>query len=111
MTHTSIIPLEVDGVRMYVYAGSGGVAGVDAQTGKLLWETTAWKVKIAAVPSPVPLGDGRILLTGGYDAGSMMMRWFARAMALGLYRSGLTSRMCSVRSNRRRSSTRATFTA
>ena len=74
MTHSSIMPMEFGGVKMFVYCGSGGVAGVDAATGKLLWESSAWRVKIATVPSPVPLGDGRILLTGGYDAGSSMIR-------------------------------------
>lgn len=74
MTHTSILPMEFGGVKTYVYVGSGGVAGVDAETGKLLWDTTAWRVKIAAVPSPVSLGDGRIFLSGGYDAGCMMIQ-------------------------------------
>lgn len=74
MTHSSVIPMEFGGYHMLVYCGSGGVVGVDAQDGKVLWETTAWRVKIATVPSPLPLEDGRIFLTGGYDAGSMMIR-------------------------------------
>lgn len=72
MTHVSILPLTFEGRRMYIYCGSAGVAGVDAATGQLLWETFAWKVNIATVPTPVDLGTGRILFTGGYGAGAMI---------------------------------------
>lgn len=73
-THSSIVPLESAGRRMYVYVGSGGVAGVDAASGTLLWDTVAWKIQIAAIASPVPAGDGRIFFAGGYNAGSLMLR-------------------------------------
>jgi outer membrane protein assembly factor BamB len=58
---------------MLVYAGSGGVVGVDAADGAILWQTTEWKIPIATVPSPVDLGSGRVLLTGGYNAGAMIL--------------------------------------
>lgn len=74
MTHTSIVPMTVAGKRMYIYCASGGVVGVDAADGKILWKTDAWKVKIANVPTPVPIGDGRVMLTGGYNTGAMMIR-------------------------------------
>ncbi len=74
MTHSSIVPMDLDGQRMYVYCGSGGVAGVSAKDGKLLWDTTEWTVNTATVPSPLPVGNGRILLTGGYNAGSLMLQ-------------------------------------
>ena len=74
MTHSSIVPVTFEGKKMYVYCASGGVVGVSADDGKLLWETDAWKVNIATVPSPVVVGDGKILLTGGYDAGSMLLQ-------------------------------------
>ena len=73
MSHASIIPMEVGGKKMYVYCASGGVAGVAADDGTILWDTTAWRISIATVPSPVPVGGGRIFLTGGYNAGSMML--------------------------------------
>jgi outer membrane protein assembly factor BamB len=73
MTHASIARMEVGGRAMYVYCGSGGVAGVDAQTGELLWTTDAWQVRIATVPTPVVIGDGRLLLSGGYNAGCLML--------------------------------------
>lgn len=74
MTHSSIMPMEFGGERMYVYCGHGGVAGVSAKDGKLLWDTTDWKISIATVPSPVILDSGRIFLAGGYNAGSLMLQ-------------------------------------
>jgi outer membrane protein assembly factor BamB len=74
MTHSSIMPMEFAGKRMYVYCGKGGVAGVSADDGSILWDTTDWKIGIATVPSPVILPDGKIFLCGGYDAGAMMLQ-------------------------------------
>jgi outer membrane protein assembly factor BamB len=74
MTHGSVLPMRFAGRKMYVYPASRGVLGVDAETGEVLWRTTAWTVKIANVPTPVPLGEGNLFLTGGYDAGSMFLQ-------------------------------------
>lgn len=74
MTHVSIVPMELAGRKTYVYCGHRGVAGVAADDGSLLWETGEWKISIATVASPVPLPDNRLFLSGGYEAGSMMLR-------------------------------------
>jgi outer membrane protein assembly factor BamB len=74
MTHTSIMPMEFAGKRMFVYCGKGGVAGVSADDGSILWDTTAWKISIATVPSPLILPEGRIFLSGGYNSGSLMLQ-------------------------------------
>jgi outer membrane protein assembly factor BamB len=74
MTHSSVMPMELAGRRMYVYCGSGGVAGVAADDGTLLWDTTEWKISIATVPSPLVLEQGRIFFSGGYNAGSLMLQ-------------------------------------
>ena len=74
MTHSSIMPMEFAGERMYVYCANNGVVGVSAKDGSVLWETTDWKISIATVPSPLVLDDGRIFLTGGYNAGSRMLQ-------------------------------------
>lgn len=74
MTHSSIVPMTLNGKKMYIYCGSGGVAGVSAQDGSILWKTSAWKVTIANVPTPVVIGDGRVFLCGGYNAGAMMLK-------------------------------------
>ena len=59
---------------MYVYCANNGVVGVSAKDGSILWETTAWKISIATVPSPLILSNGRIFLSGGYNAGSLMLQ-------------------------------------
>jgi outer membrane protein assembly factor BamB len=74
MTHASIISMEVEGEPMFVYCADKGVVGVSAKDGRILWETTEWKISIATVPSPLTLDDGRVFLSGGYDAGAMMLR-------------------------------------
>lgn len=74
MTHVSISPMELAGRRMYVYCGKGGVAGVAADDGSILWETTDWKISIATCPSPVILPEGKIFFCGGYNSGALMLQ-------------------------------------
>ncbi|MBI4657966.1 MAG: PQQ-binding-like beta-propeller repeat protein [Verrucomicrobia bacterium] len=74
MTHSSVVPMEFEGQRTYVYCANQGVAGISAKDGTLFWETSDWKISIATIPSPVILDEGRIFLSGGYDAGSLMLQ-------------------------------------
>ncbi|HUT30931.1 MAG TPA: PQQ-binding-like beta-propeller repeat protein [Sedimentisphaerales bacterium] len=74
MTHSSVAPVEFSGRRMYVYCASGGVVGISAEDGRVLWEFPDWQIRIANVPTPVVVGDGMIFLSGGYNAGSLMLR-------------------------------------
>lgn len=74
MTHSSVMPMQLGSRRIYVYCGHGGVAAVSAQDGALLWDSTAWKISLATVPSPLPLDDGRVFFTGGYNAGCLMLQ-------------------------------------
>ena len=74
MTHSSVVPMEFAGRRFYIYCANGGVVGVSAKDGAILWETTAWKISLATVPSPLVLDGGRIFLSGGYNAGSLMLQ-------------------------------------
>ncbi|MHC4283650.1 MAG: PQQ-binding-like beta-propeller repeat protein [Planctomycetota bacterium] len=74
MTHSSVMPAEFMGTRMYVYCASGGAVGISAEDGSILWEINNWKIRVANVPSPVVVGDGLIFLSGGYKAGSMMLQ-------------------------------------
>lgn len=74
MTHVSIATTTVNGTKMYVYCGSRGVAAVNAETGALLFTTDEWKIGIATVSTPVPVGDARVFFSGGYNAGSLMMK-------------------------------------
>jgi len=75
MTHSSVMPLQLGSRRLYLYCASGGVAAVAAEDGALLWDSTDWKISIATVPSPLVLPDGRVFLTGGYNAGSLMLQF------------------------------------
>ncbi len=77
MSHSSIAVMEFAGKRMYVYCASngrvGGIFGVDADDGKILWEARPWKLRIP-VATPLPLADGKIFWAGGYGAGSVMLQ-------------------------------------
>ena len=76
MSHSSIMPFSIHGTRMYVYCAIGGIVGVGTQgeeAGKILFESRLWDHNVIA-PSPVYLGDGKILLTAGYGAGSSIIR-------------------------------------
>ncbi len=73
MTHSSILPVEIGGRRQYVYCASEGVVSVAAEDGAVLWSTTEWKIGIANVPTPVAVGPGRLLLSGGYNAGAALL--------------------------------------
>jgi len=73
MTHSSVIPTDFAGKRIYVYCASGGVVGISAEDGSILWEYPEWKIRVANVPSPVMVGGGLIFLSGDYNAGCMML--------------------------------------
>jgi len=80
MTHSSIIPMDLGPVRLYLYCASGGLVGVAAEDGQnhkagdILFTFDGWQVRFANVPSPVVIGNGYVLLSGGYGSGSMMVR-------------------------------------
>jgi len=75
MTHSCIAVMELeDYTKIYVYCASGGAVGVAAADGRLLWKTTEWKVEFANVPTPVPIGEDKVFLSGGYGAGCMMLQ-------------------------------------
>lgn len=76
MSHSSVMPYTFGGRKMYLYIASGGVAGIAADgpdRGTILWETSAWNKQVVA-PSPLAMPDGKIFITAGYGAGSMMLQ-------------------------------------
>jgi outer membrane protein assembly factor BamB len=76
MSHSSIMPISFQGKKIYVYCAIGGIVGVSAEretAGQVLFESNLWTHNVIA-PSPVYLGDGRIFVTAGYGAGSMMLK-------------------------------------
>ena len=73
MSHASVMPAEIGGVRQYLYTTLKGPLGVSAEDGKLLW-FFPWKFNIAVPVSPMSIGDGRIFLTSCYEAETVMIR-------------------------------------
>lgn len=73
MTHASIVPTQIGGKKVYVYTASGGIVGINADNGSIVFKYPGWTVNTANVPTPVPVGNERIFVTGGYGAGSMLL--------------------------------------
>ena len=75
MSHSSIMIMTLAGKRMYVYCAVGGIIGVSAEAkdaGAVLWKVP-WVARVIA-PSPVPMADGKILVTAGYGEGGMTLQ-------------------------------------
>jgi outer membrane protein assembly factor BamB len=53
--------------------GGGKVVGINPQTGKILWKYTNWGCSIP-VPCALDVGQGRVVITGGYNAGTAMIK-------------------------------------
>jgi PQQ-like domain len=51
----------------------GDAAGVSLEDGKTLWTYGGWQCKIP-IPYPTTLPGDRLFITGGYNAGSVMLR-------------------------------------
>jgi len=73
MSHASLIPAEIDGVKQYLYTTLAGPLGVAAADGRLLW-SFPWKFNVAVPTSPLPIGDGRIFYTSCYETETLMLR-------------------------------------
>jgi outer membrane protein assembly factor BamB len=54
-------------------ASGGGVSGIDPLSGGVLWTYSNWQCMIP-VPHAVDAGEGRVLITGGYNAGAAMIK-------------------------------------
>jgi outer membrane protein assembly factor BamB len=76
MSHASVAVAEFHGVRQYLHAALGGIAGVAAEgeaTGDLLWTTTAFAPGVVA-PTPVPLPGNRFLQVAGHGSGGALFQ-------------------------------------
>jgi outer membrane protein assembly factor BamB len=71
--HSSPIVVTVDGVKHYVQQSAGGVAGVRASDGKVLWKLDVPGYRTAVIPSPV-FSAGTVYVTSGYNAGCNAIR-------------------------------------
>lgn len=76
MSHSSIIPMNFRGKKMFVYSAIGGVCGISAEDkdlGKVLWKTSEFGPNVVA-PSPVILNNGKVFITAGYGVGAMLFQ-------------------------------------
>jgi outer membrane protein assembly factor BamB len=73
-SHASLCAADIGGKHQYIYVADGGVVSVDAGSGQMLWKTGEWRVSTATIPTALSLGDGRVFFTGGYNAGSLMVK-------------------------------------
>ena len=73
MSHASVMPAVLGGVKQYLYGTLKGPLGISAQDGKLLWEYPR-KFNVAVAPSPIAVDDEKVFMTASYDAGSVMLR-------------------------------------
>lgn len=67
-----LITIEGDD-QLSMISADGAVMGMDPKTGKSLWSYEGWQCKIP-IPNVTEIGDGRIFITGGYRAGSAMIK-------------------------------------
>jgi outer membrane protein assembly factor BamB len=71
MSHVSLMPATIGGVKQYLYVTMNKVAGISASDGKILW-TSPFIGKIAVSPSPIHVGNGKVFVTSAYEVGSAM---------------------------------------
>lgn len=76
MSHSSVMPMTLDGKPTLVYAGIGGVVGVAAEgsdKGQQLWFCNQWQPSVIA-PSPLQLNSNHVFLVAGYGAGGALLQ-------------------------------------
>jgi outer membrane protein assembly factor BamB len=73
--YASVVVTEVGGVRQYItlLGHSGGIVGVDARDGKLLWRYNKMANGTANIPTPIVRGD-LVFTSTGYGAGSALLQ-------------------------------------
>lgn len=71
--YTTPVVNEIDGIDQILFLSKTHLSGINSQTGELLWSWDGYQCKIP-IPSPTPLGDGKFFLSGGYDAGSVLVQ-------------------------------------
>jgi outer membrane protein assembly factor BamB len=66
--YSSIIAVEVGGIRQYVQQTGQGVIGVAARDGKVLWRQAKPEFRTAIIPTPI-FHDNLVYVTDGYGIG------------------------------------------
>lgn len=84
MEYASPVLATIDGTDQIVaISHKGSATGVEVGTGKVLWQYHGWRCSIP-IPTPTPVGDGRLFITGGYKAGSVMIQVTRQGDAFGV---------------------------
>jgi len=74
MGYSTPVITTLAGVEQAVTVGGAGrVISVAVEDGRTLWKYEGWRCKIP-IPYPTPLPGDRLFITGGYNAGSAMIR-------------------------------------
>jgi outer membrane protein assembly factor BamB len=71
--YSSIVPMDVDGARVYVQIVGRGAVGVDAKTGKFLFGYNKVANGVANIPTPVVKGN-HVFVTTSYETGSALLK-------------------------------------
>ena len=71
--YTSPLMATIEGVDQIMVLGKPDIVGIDVNSGQILWRYAGFQCR-APIPSPTPVGNGRFFITGGYNAGSMMIQ-------------------------------------
>jgi outer membrane protein assembly factor BamB len=71
--YVSPVVRNIGGVDQAIIVNKDGASAVDAATGKKLWNFSGWTCKIS-IPNVTSIGDGRVVITGGYTAGTVMIK-------------------------------------
>lgn len=71
--YSSIVPATICGVEQYVQLTAGGLVGLAAADGKLLWSAQVVLNPIAMIPTPIVSGD-QVYASTDYGAGSALVK-------------------------------------
>jgi outer membrane protein assembly factor BamB len=84
-TYSSIIVAEVGGIRQYIQTtfakGEGGIVGVRASDGKLLWRVPRDGYKTAVIPTPI-FHNNHVFVSAGYGAGCDLIKLTPQGAAI-----------------------------
>ena len=69
--YSSVIVATVQGKRQYIQLFMKTLAGVDAETGDVLW-TSSWPGRTAVIPTPIYV-DGHVYISSGYGVGCKLV--------------------------------------
>jgi len=75
--YSSLIPVEIGGVRQYLQLTEQSLAGIAAKDGALLWKV-ARRGSTAVIPDPIYF-DGQVYVTSGYGTGCNLFKVTADA--------------------------------